>query len=786
MLESVISWIMLGVLLVLLLFLGVGAGFGALRGGKRATLRLGIITIALIVALLMTPLFSRAAINMTIPGLGQSAGGAIEEFIVGSDLGAAIAADVPDIVTFAQACAVVLVNFVMFFILFFSFKFLSWIVYAVIAMRFFPTKIKEPAAGKKPRKSPSTYHDKNGVLRVKRHRWWGVGVGAATGLVVFTFFMIPILGTMNTIDRAARYQPTFASFNSKEADSVSEDGLAGFIMDAYDLTNDINSQIQNSAMGRITKYTGIQGVGGWGVSYLANVRLGKNESGVTRVNLRNDLVKSVHVVKDGAAIAVELSRDGSLVDRMENWTSSDYRALQNMVDNIFEIDLVRMLFGYTEVLVDVLEREGTFDDTITGLGSGDGFAAQDPEFTPAVYEVIRTFTRPSQLRSDLKNLIEMARLLFAKGDVNAGFYYDIRDIIDSANNVEVATQKAEALATKLERVHRGSNNAERLMKTFFDMSLVRAVFDIEGLSSLYRVPLADALELESEKVVFVTGEMTNARWDQVSRDAGQLLINVIRSVSCIVAVANGEGNVEDRIQQMDITSLAAVLDTLTNSQGIGTFMRAVIVKQLDDADLGEMGDFDTGSIIKTLQDKLESGKHIDWMAELELIRSMAVFIAGLGDLGNLTPADLADLLKNIGNSLLGDVVLDLVNDMLEDTGIRFDVPSEHIGEFFYILGDAAGTLVELFTGDGELDPENAEDLVQMLSGSDGILTQLADLNDLITADGGDPIQIDLSGLTDGEVDQESIKAALEEMVDEDGGQMYNSADILRIMNLFTF
>jgi len=774
-LKDGIGWLMIGILCIFLLFLALGAGFGVLRGGRRSTIRLITVVVALIMALLLTPAFSKAALGMTIPGLkGQSAGSFIEDAITKGSLGASIAERIPDIVSFAKACAVVVVNFIMFYTLFIAFNIISWIVYFFLARKFAPKSKKSETDGT--------------FVATKRHRLIGLGVGLATGLVFFTFFMIPVLGTMQTLDKAARYTPTFASFDAKNLEKLadetkekeSDSNITEAVVLVFNITTDINTQVQGSAMGKITKYTGIQGVGGWGMSYLSTVRMDKKTvgvktTGVKSVNLRNDFIKFTHVAKDAAAILVELDREGEMIDKVENLKSSDYKALQKMVDNIFDIKFVHLVFGYSELLVDVFEDDGTLDSSINGLGD---YSEKDDEFKPAVYEVIRTFTKATKLRDDLKNSIEIARLFFAKGDANAGFFYDIKGIINE-KDAQKASAAAEAFAVKLEGTDKKNANANKLTKAFFDLNLVRALFGGEDLSALYRVPVADALKMENPKdVVFVADAMTDAKWNQVSKDAGQLLVDLVRSASCITTMVNGEGKLEERIEAMDVVSLGGVLNTLTNSKGIGTFTRALIVKYIGDLenndDFSDSDGFNTDAIFGKIKAKLETDAPIDWVKELETIKSMAIFIIGMGDLNDLTAEDLKKLLKSIGDSeLLADIALDLINDMLFDIGIQFNVDDAYIGDFLGILGDTAETLVKLFNEDSEMNPEDADDLLAMLGGGDGVLSKLADLNSDIISKGGEPIGIDVTGLG---IDEADFDQALAEG--------YTPAEAARIKAMF--
>jgi len=761
-LQGILGPTMLALLGVFLIFIAFGALWGTIRGFKRSWIRLATVVVAMGLALLMTPLFSKALINMNIPGLGKSGGSYIDEMLFAEgQAGAGFADKVPDLVALVKACAVVVVNFVLFFILFIVMKIVSWIIYAVLAHFFAPKK--RTVEGE--------------VQPIKRYRLAGLGIGVVTGLVFFAFFMIPITGSMQTLNAAAGYTPTFASFDLEKIkeENKDEDGIAGTIVEVYEVLDTVNGQIQSSAFGKITKHTGVQAFGGWSVSYLSRVETKKHD-----VNLKNDLTKITHIAADMLAITYELTREGEIIDKVEQWETKEYQALQRLVDRIFQVDFVILCFEYTGEIVDVLEDEKMLDDRVGGI-------YDDPGFTPAVYEGIRTFTKATKLRDDLKSFIEIARLCFAKGNDGVGFFYDVKAIIDNFDDTAKAQDACDALAKKLSsnsktgqvvahanlKANIADTNAYKITKAFFGLHLIQALLNNESLENLYKVPLSDVLDIEQDKITITS---PNTNWDNVSKDSAKLLIDLVRAASDVIAVAKGEGDMETRISEMNVEAIGDVLDTLTNGKGIGKFVRQVLLKNIDKL-TKEMGDDSSpikmDSIVDTLKAKLDNDDDIDWKKELEIIRKMAVFVLGIGNIEGLDPKDLGELLKLIGDSMLGDVALDLVNEMLADTGVAFEIPSEYIGPFFGILGDAAGTLVDLFNG--ETDDIDAEALIGMLSGEDGILTQLADLNE----QSGDQIVIDISG-----IDGVSDLAQILTDAGYTGSALDETSDIAKILKLF--
>jgi len=620
---SIVSGVMLGVLGLLLIFILIGALFGMMRGGKRTLIRLATVVVGLSIALLMTPVFAKAFMGVKIPfGVNKTGGEYIEELLFESGTGADIAAAQPEIVDFTKACAVVLVSLVVFFLSYFIFKWLSWLVYFFLARKFAP-KVK------KTRSVDEEGKESFDEQKTKKSRWWGLGAGVLTGLVFFAFFMIPITGTLQTLDKMASYTPTFANYSS--ASSADDDG----IKKTLNIIKDYNTQIQTSAAGRITKYTGIQGVGSWGVSYLSIVRAKKHS-----VNLRSDLIRIAHVAQDGMAVAADVQRDGDLITKFEkDWKQKDYEELKKIVDKVFKIGLVQLIFKYSEGVIDAIEE----NETLNGVGSFIEDEGDRAEFTSALYEGLRIMTMDN-IKNDFKNAIDLMRLLFAEG-----YYSDIMEVVDATRNDAedgAIASASTSLSDKLKKdgvnniasfnidnaAHVEKTNAYKLVNRLLGFKLFQELLkegDEHDASALYRIPLAQVLKMDKEDVTFGVSGATN--WGAVSVDGARLLINILGVVPRVIDIQNSVtaaevaddyvgvlGDLDDEL----ISSLAGVLDILTNSAGIGKFLRSAIAPHTDNLFEG---------IIDGINEYSDFKKEIDDMVE-EMKEQIAVATDAIDEL----------------------------------------------------------------------------------------------------------------------------------------------------------
>ena len=588
--QSAISWAMLSLTLFFVLFILLGALFGAMRGGKRAGLRLATVIIALTLALLITPLISRMFTGL--PVINRQVNNMVSSGALGED----IAENASEMVSFMTGLATVAVNFVVFFALYFLFKSISWIVYAILARKFAPIPKKD--------ERPENF---------RRHRLAGMGVGIITGFVFFAFLMIPAMGFVRGLDRVASYTPVFGTFTVAEREELDEDGFAGTLADIDETLTDANRQIQNSFFGRVSRFTGMQLFGGWGTRYLSQVRT----QGVS-VNVHDDIVSFGRSSRDMVALMIELDRDGDLADRMENWTERDYNALRNMVRRVFNTGVVRFSFEISDALVDIFERNNTLDDVFGDLfdnfNSYDDSDAERAEFISAGYDAIRIFTNHTSMLDDFIRVVDIMEVLF-----RGGLFSEFRALFDNFNNVE----RLEAVVDTFDENER----TQDLTDIIFSMNIVRSFLINPALTSLYRVPLADLLNISRHDVTLYARPDTD--WQEVSDDATQLVFDIVGSLTSISDVINGDDDIEYRLERFNVEYVAGVLNTLTNTRSIGTFTRAVINQQLNGVDLGEMSGVNLNFAIEVIQNELQGTEDVRWYELLSGIRQMAIFIINI-------------------------------------------------------------------------------------------------------------------------------------------------------------
>ena len=768
-----IDYAMWGMCGLLVLFLAFGAMWGAIGGWKRALIRLATVVPTLVIAMLIAPPIAGACVKSILGALGY---GDLQAKLLPEDstLGA-VADGAKGMVDIVYGLATVVATFVVFFVLYYLLKALSYIVYKVLAAKFAPKKAKtQPVDPTKPLAAkadplvdaPQPYDPNGTANKVRLGRWGGVGIGIVTALISFAFIMIPINGLIQMFDSAAGYAPTFAEINkkgTKDADKQNAFTLfsLGEDSDGNDITvRTVNTRIQKSPYGIITKYTGVQSIGQMGMTYFMTMKVDKK-----RVNLRNDIVKVGRLATDAVVVYKDVQGVG-IDKRAEDWETKEYKHIQDSISRIFKISLVELVFGYVEGdeendgLVDTLQNKGTLDDKFNAVTDDEG------EFADAAYGAMKTYTKATKLNDDLNGFVEIARLLFQKPTADKqSLFGTIKEIVntfgDGGDELALATAKFDTgvkfdKETDPKNLKNPRNRFQAVVDRFMNLHLVQAMFDL-NLDGLYQSVLADKLHV---------GEVTIGKpnYKTAGQTTADVVADLISVLPDIADFAHGDDDTATRIKNMNTEKLAIVLDDLTNHEGVGGFTRAFLIKTLEGFKMSgeeESGDKDRMSkavdeMLDILRDKLsykpgtphfeEKGK-LEWTPLLKTLQSAADFSSDPKD--NAKMDALIDCV--IESELFVVPVANMICGMAGDSSINIiledhETYPELAALFLTTMKGTIETFTQAFAGnDATLDANDPLHLLTMLGAgnSDGTLTKLAALN---TAAHPDAIRINIGDL----------------------------------------
>jgi hypothetical protein len=456
--DGVIGQVNLRLLGLFGLFLLLGAFWGAIRGGRRATIRLATVIVALSLALLLTPVFTGTLTGVKVSG-GKTIGELIADQLPEDGAIGAATEEANGLIDFVVGCAAAIVNLILFIVLYFIFKGISWIVYAVLAANF----AKKAKKGGNP----------------KRYRWAGVGVGLATGVVFFAFFAIPLTGFLGTAHNALGHNPQFAVV--KEYNELNKDARVAFreapendknesLLKAIDTMNDIDDSLENGIFAKVTKYTGIQGFGHAAFKYLTTVRADGH-----KVTVAQDIEKLGALAKDGMSVAIEFNgaqySDKEGMDKMIAILEDEknFNAINAMLNRIFDIKFVQGAFDYAGKIIDGFAKEGTLDENFAKISEEEGFNAK-------AYAALKEVTSYKNLRADLN-------AMFSKDKTLTGT--EKRNLIVALNAVNEMT-KGGIDETKINNISNDEIKA---------MSNLLAVFtDGKSLAKILRLSLSSMLD----------------------------------------------------------------------------------------------------------------------------------------------------------------------------------------------------------------------------------------------------------------------------------------------------
>jgi|GEM_PF-2855683 len=736
-----VKYAMLGLLGLLGLFLVLGMFFGAVRGFKKAGIRLATVVVALTLALLLTPLFSGMIKNVQVGDMGTVGEITADKVFMG-EMGQDIRKEVPGIEDFVLNFAIAVVNFVMFIALYFVFKFISWIVYFIL------TKVFLKNQTKKERK----------LNPMHKHRLLGCLVGIVTGFVFFAFLMIPLNGMIQGFDEVATYGKSaqFAGVAAVEDGNLDDEK---FTLGDVVGKDGLNDQIQSSIYGRVTRYTGMQQLGKFGVRYLS--RVDKN------FNLADDMVSGGKIGMDALAI-VSAAKENKELGNPSNWGESEYNFVINMTKRVFELGIIQSGFEFVtgdddkKGVVDVMENRGTFDGKLENV-------SEDEDFKKDSYRSVKSYTRWQNICDDIVGVLEIAKVLFvadANGNKLAVAFKDVFANIGHPEDLKANVKILLGEGEKEGMLGSKANNyqgAKRLTDKFFGLHFVQTLFTGGDLSSIYCAPIANKISTEEKPVEkgVLKIEATTEDWASVSEDATRLIVNIVESLELIADIAHGEGdNTQERLanafnrdgaickpdENGKADGIVGVLNTLTNSKAIGVPFRTIIKHFIDDAGLGAHSDDEEeldgaskamnnamNNALETIKSELSTNmieepdhtkhlKPIDWYSLLCVLRDASNFaVSGMNDSTSLQrlleTASESELVAGIVTDFVTSLVDSSTNGQVVITGLESD---EDKVAFMGAIAGSAGTLVDLLNGgeDADLKYENPDDLLIILGGGE--------------------------------------------------------------------
>jgi len=784
--------------------------FGMVRGTKRTLKRMVLVIPCFILALLITPLISRGAYML---GRGPLMG--LVDGLIGDNEMIGAALEVDGVEGFVVGLPLIIVNIIVFYVLLFFFRYIVTPIVSVLFLR---------------KVAPKRDADGN---KIKHSKLAGLGLGALFGVLIFAFMWIPMTGLMSSLDRVDGYEPRIVKM--EQVDFM--EGTGNDIIDgANQIIRTVNTEVSGSAMGAITKYSGMQMLGRFGLGHLATIKAG---------GVRANMVREVEVFAELSRDAVVIYNFVSSID-FENpqpklaevfGEDKDVAYFESVINKIFDRGVVKLVL---DANFDEFLRKANFGDgeEVGVLGGVDfSFIVGEDEdlqhrFREAIYDGIGKIGSDF-FREDILALLNVARLAIVDHRIGAteerSLWMGIEDAIlvmtckDSDCGDCVAVGGITGAFDNLHRVLTfkdsdwdGSNLAERVFGTVGEMNIFKNLLFHSEDTDLYSLPVSNFLGLvnvsmEPEEVVIDFGRVMGGLANIVTR-----VVNIGPTAYKLIDSSGSISGIAEILSENDgaaIVAVGEILEILTNSDdwivggelvgdtivggtptmGTGTILRQVIsslvVDNIPEMDSGDM--FSLDSVLDPLLEKLApGGPDIEWAKELS---GLVKIVQEVGDLLTGDDIDIDKLIDKLLSGDLVDIIADsellsgiivgvldgVINGALPD-GISFNFDDADNADVIKALGSLVGDVTQLITDMEDTDVSDFNNILNLFGGSDG-----GDDNALVKlADSGLKIEVDgdlIPGL------EESLKLWGDSLVDEIGDDGLPIPNPLKkILGMFDF
>ncbi|MCL2846215.1 MAG: hypothetical protein FWE38_00830 [Firmicutes bacterium] len=757
----------LGLLGLFLLAVAFGLLWGTIRGFKRSLIRLGTIVVAGVLALFLSPVVARMLVGISLPigedGESQTIDDTINNMRDDNEVLDSMFTNFTGISDFASALPVAIISLVTFIIMFIALRFLTWIVYAILARVFAPRRVRE-----------SRGRTRNGAQRVQAtrippRRGLGALVGVVQGLVVFFFIMIPINGLLSIVDEIDSYVPpeqyrTVSAAYLRENVFLNEDvnNMAG----VYELVADFNADVNDSIYGTIIRFTGIRALSGPMFGYLTTVRMPNSDN----ISLRRDAVEAISLHRDLLTILRfmpdEVDRTngngtyededepfgGAFGEMLKDLPAEYFGLMRFMVRKLFDLGMFALIAGEIENLADFIEdAELLYDEDGNPAfeflplreseedpdDRPEGWVNPNVRFNAALMNAIREMD-VAFLRDDLMlPLVNILQLLFNEtrtlSDAPDAEQYNLANAFGGLMDREdTDTGHAADVLRLFTTAPAGQTPVmEQFLEAFFSLGLFTRILTDEnpGTSDLVRLPLQQILGMQGNELNFAL------KWDSVPYDINRIM-NLAVDAFVGLDILLESDNILDALTSNEfydtINSIGQILNILTREIGLSSNFRSLIVRFIEDQEfdfdlgIGTAGDGEVSPVQQMMNDIADrlrpDGPGIDWPVQLRTLREVARIANEFGnfdadnDLDRILELILDyDLLMTFADDpILGPIVVEQLERMLNDEDMLGDVLD---GNFSINMDpDRARDSLEALA----LLSEGMRDIIEIVNDEDGI------------------------------------------------------------------
>ncbi|MBQ7453028.1 MAG: hypothetical protein IJS68_02035 [Clostridia bacterium] len=734
---------------VALAFLILGFVFGWVRGYQKSLARFIIVLVVAVVAFFITPALTNGLLTLDISGLGIKIGGGtvtsvkdlITQLINSISQVKELVESSPTLKAFIDAIPAMIVNVLLFTLLFFLLKWISMIIYGILAATVFNKKKME---------------GKNKIKLL------GAGIGVVQALLTVAILLIPLFGFVNIAsnlnaeaEAASSTSATAYAVSYNENVSESEDG--GISLDrATEVASEYVSAFRNTWIVKVYSAVGVDKL-----SVSVFDKLSEQKVNNVQTNLTKELTVAVKMVPS----LQELTSSGMKID------SKFVNAVEKALDTAYESDIVSNIVN--EVIVSASTKWSN-GETFIGMSKP---AVSDDASVNAIVDTLLSAMKNAKaidIESDLKSIVNVMNILVDQ------------NVFDAVSNGEDAAKDVLEIISK-----ENSNIVADLINALKDSpELVQVLPKIinTGLDFVY-----DALETTipegQEDQYKISENITSMTW---GLDAENIQ-SVLKNIASIYSDFSNKESSENTIEVISLEKLGIALNSMRNSavmnapggkllesllnsemisSVIDSTTRTRLINAWSISDTTDPNYVNYASTFKGIGDMVEVAKTLsEASSPKESIEVALNAITSEGvDTSVMESLLSSENLQNAGlDADTANAVSDVVNEITDGlSGLTEEEKQQEIE------GIAAALDIIVQTQNAEsgtidtIDSEAAEDLVDAIAGS----TIILDL-------------IDSSANVNGAVDTNKLdsetKTNLEAAIDGNSGLSADQKDALKAM-----
>lgn len=435
---------------VLIGFLLLGMFFGLIRGLKKTISRGIFLLITSIILIFVT--FPITKIFLNIPFTFEDANGSttvtLIEYVSSmteSFLGKSFLQKNPDLVASLLTIPLLIINSIVFIILFWLLKYLLLPINALLNLIFIKKKhaaigletypngisitsttgeniedkykdnigiktIEEPIAISEEEPKPQKQKKTKQKIKVKKYRLWGAFVGLFVGVIVMFNTMIPVYGIMSIVKQNKEIEINQLS-NTPVSLSTLTSGISDDLLKGYEL----------SALGRVSYALGLEHLGLATFDYLTSTNINDK-----KITLRKDIASissTLQEIDDFIELYNKATKDGIQKISQENLTSL-LNGAYNIINKTEQVQLINALSDLTLPMAYDYIQENSLK------------LVENQANNELILDTIKTVCQNKDIKifSEIKSIIDVAKYLDSQKllyPIISGNYSNIFSTIDN-------------------------------------------------------------------------------------------------------------------------------------------------------------------------------------------------------------------------------------------------------------------------------------------------------------------------------------------------------------------